>query len=228
MDKQAGFLKILQSVDAFFPIGAFTLSNGLEDYVMREWIVTGADLERYLKGFLQIFPYNDLGFLAQAYLHVHEKEILLQMDEMAAAVKAASEVRVGSIRICNRYLKARAAMGDCSKTLKWYRDQIQQKAAYGIHPIALGLYGAENKIALQMLLTMYGYSVLSGIVNNTVKLVPLSQMEGQRILFDCLEPLEQVIQKAMKLRPESLGVSGNCYEIHCMLHEKLYSRQYMS
>ena len=62
---EINFLKLLQSVDAFFPIGAFTLSNGLEDYVLRERIETAEELSEYLKGFLQIFPYNDLGLLFQ-------------------------------------------------------------------------------------------------------------------------------------------------------------------
>ena len=40
MDNKIGFMKIMQSVDAFFPIGAFTLSNGLESYVLEDWIRT--------------------------------------------------------------------------------------------------------------------------------------------------------------------------------------------
>ena len=36
---------------------------------------------------------------------------------------------------------------------------------------------------------MYGYSVISAIVNNAVKLVPLSQLGGQRILFKEMEKL---------------------------------------
>mgnify|MGYP004571421817 FL=1 len=75
---------------------------------------------------------------------------------------------------------------------------------------------------------MYGYSVISAIVNNAVKLVPLSQLGGQRILFEEMEKLTEAAEKAMKTETEMLGVSGAAYEIHCMNHEHLYSRQYMS
>ena len=75
---------------------------------------------------------------------------------------------------------------------------------------------------------MYGYSVLSSIINNAVKLVPLSQMEGQRILFEQLDVLEEAVLRAKQIRVEDLGVSGCAYDIHCMNHEYLYSRQYMS
>ena len=75
---------------------------------------------------------------------------------------------------------------------------------------------------------MYGYNVISAIVNNAVKLVPLSQMAGQRILNEYFEKLESAVQIALQVTSDQLGISGCAYEIHCMNHEYLYSRQYMS
>lgn len=228
MRKQKNLLRMMQSVDAFFPIGAFTLSNGLEDYVVEERISSTEELKEYLQGFLQIFPYNDLGIVALAYQYEKESEMLLQLDGLVNAMKSAKEVRSGSVKMCSRYLKAREAMKDCDGTLKWYMESINSKKAVGFHPIAVGIYGASIGMELEELLAMYGYSVLSAIVNNGVKLVPLSQMEGQRILFQMLDGLERAVQQAMNVKIEELGVSGSAFEIHCMHHEHLYSRQYMS
>lgn len=225
---EKSFLKILQSVDAFFPIGAFTLSNGLEDYVLRERMKNTEELSQYVKGFLQIFPYQDLGILALAHQHAEEKEYLLQLDAFAGAMKSAKEVRVGSTRMCSRYLKAREGMRDCTEGLLWYREQIKEKKALGFHPIALGIYAAELDFPLRDLLTMYGYSIISAIVNNAVKLVPLSQIDGQRVLFEHLEKLNEAVEKAECVSLFDIGISGTAYEIHCMNHEYLYSRQYMS
>lgn len=227
LDKK-GFLGVLQSVDAFFPIGAFTLSNGLEDYVVRERIETSEDLRKYMTGFLQLFPYGDLGVLSLAYRHFQERDYLLELDGAASAMKAAKEVRMGSVRMCSRYIKARKAMVDCDGNLTWYDEKIKSEEAFGSHPVALGIYGASNGIDQSLLLVMYAYSVISAIVNNTVKLVPLSQMDGQRILFEQMELLEKTAEKAMMTKMEDLGVSGAAFEIHCMKHEQLYSRQYMS
>lgn len=228
MENMKTFLCILQSVDAFFPIGAFTLSNGLEDYVVRERVRTGEDLREYLQGYMQLFPYNDLGLLSLAYRNYNDRDYLLTLDGYACAMKSAKEVRTGSIRICSRYLKAREAMQDCGEQLSWYREQIQCGNAVGSHPIALGIYGAETGVEQSYLLTMYEYSVLSAIVNNAVKLVPLSQLEGQRILYGQLDALEALAEQAKGMKLGDIGVSGAAYEIHCMNHEQLYSRQYMS
>lgn len=227
MNKKS-FLKMLQSVDAFFPIGAFTLSNGLEDYVLREHLGSPEELSAYLNSFLRVFPYNDLGILSLAYRNAGNREYLTLLDSVAAAVKGAKEIRLGSIRMCSRYLKAREAMGDCTGELLWYKEQIQAKKLAGIMPAALGLYAAELGFPQDEALTMYGYSSLSAVVNNAVKLVPLSQMDGQRILFEHLEMLDGAVKSAMTVGISDIGISGTAYEIHCMNHEHLYSRQYMS
>lgn len=228
MNQSAGFLNILQSIDAFFPVGAFTLSNGLEDYVVCGRMTDSADLRQYLEGFMQLLPYNDLGIAAWAYGHFQSVSDILELDHIAAACKGAREVRAGTMRMCIRYLKARAAMGDCQGHLERYSAAIATGQAYGIHPIALGIYGAEVRIELGMLLVMYGYSILSAIVNNAVKLVPLGQMDGQRILFECMGELEGLADSAAQIDISEIGASGAAYEIHCMNHERLYSRQYSS
>lgn len=135
---------------------------------------------------------------------------------------------MGTMRMCIRYLKARAAMGDCQGQLERYSAAVAAGQAYGIHPVAIGIYGAEVRIEPHMLLVMYGYSILSAIVNNAVKLVPLGQLDGQRILFECMRELEGLADSAVQVDISEIGASGAAYEIHCMNHERLYSRQYSS
>lgn len=228
MTEDMGFLGMMQSLDAFFPVGAFTLSNGLEDYVLRDRIQTGKDLEDYIRGFLQIFPCSDLGIVSLAYRNARDREVILELDAVGTVMKGASEVRSGSIRMGRRYMKARAAIGDLGEMLDWYQQCVRMGTASGLHPAAIGLYGAEKGLPEEMVLTMYGYSALSAIVNNCVKLVPLSQMEGQRVLFSSMKDLSRAVGDAMKTDIMDLGVSGCGMEIHCMNHEELYSRQYMS
>ena len=228
MTEDMGFLGMMQSLDAFFPVGAFTLSNGLEDYVLRDRIQNGKDLENYIQGFLQIFPYSDLGIVSLAYRNARSREAILELDAVGTVMKGASEVRNGSIRMGRRYMKARAAIGDSGEMLAWYQQCVQAGTASGLHSAAIGLYGAEKGLPEEMVLTMYGYSVLSAIVNNCVKLVPLSPVEGQRVLFSSMKDLGRAVGYAMKTDIMDLGVSGCGMEIHCMNHEELYSRQYMS
>ena len=47
MTDTAGLMHILQICDSLFPVGAFTLSNGLETYVQHDIITSPKELEEY-------------------------------------------------------------------------------------------------------------------------------------------------------------------------------------
>ena len=53
-------------------------------------------------------------------------------------------------------------------------------------------------------------------------------LDGQRILFECMRELEGLADSAVQVDISEIGASGAAYEIHCMNHERLYSRQYSS
>ena len=223
------FLNMMQAVDAFFPVGAFTLSNGLETYVQQEVFRTTADLEKYLDDYLRLLPKNDLGLMYLAWQFRDQKDKLQQLDWLSAAAKPAKEIREGSRKVALRLLKAIEKMDDgLTGGLAWYYREIQAKVLDGSHPIVLGFYAADLAMDIETALGMYGYSILSAIVNNAVKLVPLSQMEGQKILNRYLSKLHEAVREAMTVNMAQIGVSGCAWDIRCMQHQWLYARLYMS
>lgn len=227
--KMSAFLNMMQSVDAFFPVGAFTLSNGLETYVQQEVFESVRDLERYLEDYLYFFPENDLGIMALAWKCGMDPDKIMELDQWTGAMKPAKEIREGSHKTGIRFLKAESKMHpEADGGLESYRKLIREKKAYGYHPIALGLYAREIGLEEDTALGMYAYSVISAIVNNAVKLVPLSQMEGQRVLGEQLERIEAAVERAKNMELDTLGASGASYDIRCMQHERLYTRLYMS
>ncbi len=215
-----GLLQIMQSVDAFFPIGAFTLSNGLEDYVAEEWLQSPRDLDEYLDGFLHALPYQDLGLAHLAYTNAKDKAYIKELDDIAQAMKIPREVREGSSKMGKRFEKILFSL---------QQDDVMLEGLEGLtFPVLLGMYGQASGLEEKIFLSMFGYSLISAIVNNAVKLVPLSQLEGQKVLYGSLEKLDAAVEKALLVTIDDLGVSAPASDIHCMRHEKLYSRQYMS
>lgn len=231
MENMIAFLNMMQAVDAFFPIGAFTQSNGLETYVQQEKITEYGQLREYIDAYMYAFPHNDLGFMYLAYLGADSENQIIALDGICSAIKIAAEIRNGSRKMCLRFLKAETAMNENpeeSTGLKQYFQLIRSGKADGFHPIALGIYAHDQKADIDFALSMYSYSVLSAIVNNAVKFVPLSQIVGQRILHESMEHIQQAVEKVKSMDINMLGISGTSYDIRCMQHEKIYSRLYMS
>ncbi|MBD4921085.1 urease accessory protein UreF, partial [Xanthomonas citri pv. citri] len=78
--------------------------------------------------------------------------------------------------------------------------------------------------------TLYAfyYNAAVGVVTNGVKLVPLSQMDGQDILFALRTPLAQAVENSLNPDLDWLGAATLASDIRSMQHEQLYTRLYMS
>ena len=218
-----GFLNLLQSFDALFPIGSYTLSNGMETYVQKELICDGKMLERFLKAYLYALPYNDLGFAAQAATGAP----IEYLDMLCGASKAPAEVRTGSQKLCARFLKAEVCLGHYPK-IEDYSLKIAAGSCSGFHCIAVGLLIADLDAALEQGLEMYCYNLLTTIVNHAVKLVPLGQLAGQQALSAVLPLISEACHHAMSVSDNELGFSGAGFDLRAMQHETLYSRLYQS
>lgn len=224
-----GFLSMLQVCDSYFPIGAFTLSNGLETYIQKDLITDVDGLNKYLKAFLTVFPYNDLAFMSCSRKFADENDInsISELDLLCSASKTPKEVRQGSIKTCVRFIKAQEYIKS-SIILSEYKKMIDEKKCEGHYCIALGIFTKEKSIDLKLAMTMYTYTTLSAIVNNAAKMIPLSQMAGQKALNKVLCEIPDVIEKAITTDYYELGISGVGFDIRASQHEHLYSRLYMS
>ena len=78
-------LYLLQICDSLFPIGAFTLSNGLETYVQRGLVTAPAHLAGYLQDYLAIAPYQELGAMALAQQYAAQPEKWKALDALYTA-----------------------------------------------------------------------------------------------------------------------------------------------
>lgn len=223
MNTEIGMLKLLQATDSLFPIGAFTMSNGMETYTNLGIVGGGESLSEYLDAYVYLLPYNDLGFAAKAA----DGENIIQLDSIFAASRSTYELRNGSSKMCTRFLKTEISLGNYG-LLKNYSEMILSGQCTGFFPIAVGLFIRDIGADIYMGLEMYGYSLLSAAVNHAVKLVPLRQLTGQECLSKAAEKIPETAARALKVQINDLGISGAGFDLRSMQHEKLYSRIYIS
>ena len=222
------FLALCQAFDALFPIGSYTLSGGMETYTQKGIVKDKSSLLAYLKAQLYLLPYNDLGVAAQT---ARSGDFVL-FDGLCAAMKQPCEIRLGSEKLCTRFLKAQEALFSYPLLIDYCRA-IREGRCKGHYPVAvgllirsLGLKGAE--LALLQALELYCYSLLSAMVNHGVKLIPLGQMDGQSALFEAMDGILTAVSRAVSVEIEELGVSGGGFDLRSMQHEGLAGRLYIS
>lgn len=217
------FLRLVQALDPLFPIGAFTLSNGMETYVQKNIVKDKNSLSEFLKAYLFTLPTGDAGFAARSALG----DDPLLLDELFTAARSPFELRNGSRNLCRRLIKTEAAMGKFP-LLEEYGKNIAEGKANGSHPVAVGLFIRDIGADVYDGVAMYCYSLLSSMVNHAAKLVPLSQLDGQAALAKAIEEIPKAAELAMKVETDDLGIGGAGFDLRSMEHEKLYSRIYIS
>ena len=212
--------ELLQLNDSTFPIGAYTLSWGLETFVQQKIIHDSQSALEYLESEISSsFLSNELLPVRLAYEYTlnGEWKKVLEIDEIYNAAKSAKEIRIGSKKITARFFK----------TISLWQD-YKELSEIEHFPVIYGAYCALKKIPVEDALKTVLYSQFSARVTTLVKLIPLSQNEGQKILHSLFKNFDQILLDVTKLGEDDLCCSCPSSEIRGMQHEYLYTRLYMS
>ena len=225
------FFELLQLNDATFPIGSYTHSWGLETFVQKGIIRDAQTAESYFRAELESnFLTNDFLCTRLSYEAAEKsdwKEIQ-EIDEIYNASKNAKEIREGSKKLAARFLKT-VSLWDGAKNLECTaKNQAENPYIPNHFPAVYGVHCALSKISEVEALKAFLYSQISARVVTAVKLVPLSQSEGQKILHSLFTLFGEILEKVMRLLKDDLCRSSPQSEILSMQHEFLYTRLYMS
>ena len=221
------FFELLQLNDATFPIGSYTHSWGLETFVQKGIIRDSQTAESYFRSELESnFLTNDFLCARLSYEAAEKSDwkIIREIDEIYNASKNAKEIREGSKKLAARFIKT---------VNLWDRAENLESTAKNPYipnhfPVAYGSHCALSKISEVEALKAFLYSQISARVVTAVKLVPLSQSEGQKILHSLFTLFGEILEKVMRLSKDDLCRSSPQSEILSMQHEFLYTRLYMS
>ena len=216
--------ELLQLNDSTFPIGAYTLSWGLETFVQQKIIHDSESALSFLQSDIEsnfltseLLPVR----LAYEYAQNGDWEKVLSLDQIYNAAKNAKEIRVGSKKIAARFFKTVGL---------WQKEEFCLCSLGEVKhfPLIYGAYCAMRKIKKESALQAFLYSQFSARVTTLVKLIPLSQNEGQKILHSLFEKFTKMLLDVESFGEDDLCRSCPSVEIRGMQHEYLYTRLYMS
>ncbi|MDG2941973.1 urease accessory protein UreF [Exercitatus varius] len=221
---------LLHLVDPTLPIGGFNHSNGLETFVQQGKVNSKNSLEEYVRTqLLQNWTYNDGAYLSLAFdaMAKHDLARLIELDQELAATKIAREVREGSYKLGVRLLKIFIRYEN-HPLLAEFQQAITEKRANGFFPVVFAMVANVMRLGKAETLYAFYYNASVGVVTNGVKLIPLSQMDGQDILFELRSPIASAVENSLAPDLDWLGAATLANDVRSMQHEQLYTRLYMS
>jgi len=221
---------LLHLVDPTLPIGGFNHSNGLETFVQQDVVESKTTLEEYVQTqLLQNWIYNDGAYLSLAFDAMAENDFekLCELEHSISATKIARESREGSFKLGVRLLKIFIRY-EQHPMLSQFQQAILNKEVQGYFPIVFAMVAQAMGLTKPDTLYAFYYNAAVGSITNGVKLIPLSQMDGQDILFDLRASLVQAVELSLEPDLDWLGAATLANDIRAMQHEVLYTRLYMS
>ncbi len=205
-------LRLLAWLSPAFPTGAFAYSHGLE------WAVEAGDvrdegaLREWLEDVLEHGAgWSDAILLRQAW-RAADTAALAEVAELAAAMSPSRERRQETLDQGDAFLRAAAA---------WGTPQIAGRVAY---PVAVGAVAAMHGVPEDAACAGFLHAFAANLVSAAVRLVPLGQSAGLRVLAS-LEPVLLGVADATRgAGLDDLG--GACFrsDIAAMRHETQYTR----
>lgn len=206
-----------------FPVGAFSYSHGLEYAVEAGLVRDEASLADWIRSGLahEFGPVNGL-MLRAAHEAATARDRIALADalEDARALVPTAEFELEHKAQGEAFLAAfRAAWRD-GRT--WY-DAVTG-ADWTPYPSAVGIAAASSGVPLRAALIAFFHSVASNLVSAGIRLIPLGQTAGQRIVASLQSAVIAAADEALARAPEDVGAAAPMIEWTSIAHETQYTR----
>ena len=222
-------LKGLRFVDSFFPSGGYAFSSGLEAAVQGGAVRNAEELSRYVIESLT----TGMGEReAVAVGMAHDAfvsgilEIAFKADLELEAMKLGRESRTASRQMGRQVIRLAAEQHDRRRLIGNYLAAVEAEQTPGHLAVSLGLTLAAAGWSKDDTIAAFLYQAATGFVAAAMKLMPLGQREGQRLLEGWIEVIERVSHQAAYQR--ELRSWSPVQDIYAMRHSRLESRLFRS
>jgi urease accessory protein len=227
MDKM---LSLFQLCDSNFPTGAFSHSYGLESYIQENTVHNQDTFAQWLHVYVnEQLIYSDGIACYLVYQALEEEDFpkVWKLDRMLTVQNLPRETREGTKRIGESMLNLVENLYD-APILSIYRKRIHAKQSFGHPAIVFTMIAHYLEVPKSAAILYYLYSVVSSLVQNGVRAIPLGQTSGQKIIHEFQRELVRAAENIQQIAAEDFGIVSPGLEISQMKHERVNIRIFMS
>jgi urease accessory protein len=223
----AALYRLMAWLSPAYPIGAFSYSSGIEWAVEAGDITDAAMLKRWLAVMIA-----DGGGFCDGVFFAHAHRAAAERDDKA--LRAVAELAAAFAPSRERHLETTAqgcAFLDATRAA-WPTPALDRLLAVWdgavALPVAVAVASAGHGIALAPALQAYLHALTANLVSAGVRLVPLGQTDGQRVLA-ALEPVvAATAARALATPLDEVGGAAFRADLASMRHETQHTRLFRS
>ena len=222
MTDNIAILRLLQFASPTLPVGAFAYSQGMESAVHHGYIKNAEQTQAWVSGVLSNnIGKLDLPFLKSLYEAITANEFATvdQLNQQIISFRETTEIRQESTQ-----------MGKALRRLLidmqlWDEHMPAKEIDW---TTAFALMAVSNNLSVNDCLLAHAWSWCENQVAAAIKLVPLGQTEGQKILYQLSLELVDVVKRALLYEMPKVSSLAFNLSILSSEHETQYSRLFRS
>ena len=214
--------RMMQFGDSMLPVGAFAFSNGLESAVQKGVVHDAETLRQYTHTALEQAAKGD----AVAVVSATRAALAGDLEEL---------IRVDREVLCRKLAEMGADITENPLVIGW-RDAIKDGRAPGTYPVSLAVQfvamglSTQEKLdtgTLDEVLTVHQYGVAMTILNASMRIMRISHIDMQRVLYSLTRDFDAMCRTAMRTPLEQMSNYAPMTDILAASHVKAHVRLFM-
>jgi urease accessory protein len=221
--------RLLQFGDSMFPIGGFAFSGGLESAIQKGVVRDVATLQAFARTVVEQAALGDGIALIWAHRAAIAGDLteLERIDQQVYGRKLSAENRAMTVRVGKKFAEMGAGITRSPLLGDWL-TRIQEGVTPGCYPVALAVNFAVQNLADREAFIVHQYGVGSMILSAALRLMKVSHVETQRILYELNADAGMAYELAARSRLADMAGFAPLLEILAAVHVKAHLRLFMN
>lgn len=221
--------RALQFGDSVFPVGGFAFSGGLESAIQKRVVTDAATLHAYTRTAVEQAATGDGVALVWAHRAAAAGDLaeLVRIDERVYARKLSGETRVMTVRMGKKFAEMGAEVIGMPLLATW-RQKIDAGATPGCYPVSLAVNFAAQGLTARDAFVVHQYGVASMILSAALRLMKVSHVDTQRILYRLDAGADAAYEAASATRLADMAGFAPLIEVLAAVHVKAHVRLFMN
>ena len=221
--------RVLQFGDSMFPIGGFSFSCGLESAIQEGVVADVATLRAFARTAVEQAARGDGIALVAAHRAAAADDVdaIILIDEQVYARKLSDEMRTMSVRMGKKLTEMGVKVIGAPLLCTW-RECIDTSVTPGCYPVALAVNFAVQDLSAREAFVVHQYGLAATILSAALRLMKISHVETQKILYQLNGHAEAAYARAATARLSDMSGYAPLTEILAAVHAKAHVRLFMN
>lgn len=225
MSSKQDLYRLMTWLSPSFPVGAYSFSHGLEAAVQSGLVVDMETTRCWIADVLACGDgHSELVFLAAAWRAAENEDQLREVHELALAFQPTAEIKLEVTAQGGAFIRAVSAAWPCPG-IDAVKSVVDGPIVYSV---AVGAVARSHGIEQKALLQAYGHAFVANLVSAAIRLIPLGQTDGQKIIAALSDDTDTAVTRALATPFDQVTSSCIMVDVMSMQHEVQYTRLFRS